>query len=231
MLSRRLANLWRVSARCFAEVPQTKQAEKTQPEPSKTKTSTPLESRVEELQPRSIFTEVDFSAIPTATLGNFKSTLEQIVVDFSNSLRTVAGGKGNISFFNNIYVYSFLEPVLLTEAAVVKPLKEGEYELTVLEPSNAPMVELALKQSPYNLTVERDFERITVSAKVDKQNSVKVSKQMFEQAKTRLESAKAEAIKKYESRGKALVRDIETSTEHTLDVLTEMLKVKEAQLK
>lgn len=163
--------------------------------------------------------DLDFDSIPTYTLSSYDEKFTEILLKYSKSLNSIAGGRFNKNIFDTISVYSFMDHVPLTNSGFVEQLSETTFKVTAFDPSNAPTIEIALKKSPYHMQVQRDFGDITVTMKLDKGASNATALKLVQEAKKKVEnivqSAKirfkgnVQAIADIEEMGKKIQSDIE----------------------
>lgn len=96
------------------------------------------------------------------SLGKVNEEMDFELVNLSNSLTRIIGGKAHPGYFNSVYVYSFMEWVPLHSAAQVTTSSDTDLKIESYEPSNAPMIEKALQKTGLKLQITRDFGVIHV---------------------------------------------------------------------
>lgn len=96
------------------------------------------------------------------TLGKAQEMMDREVTSLANSLNKIPGGKAHPGYFNSIYVYAFMEWVPINTAAKVTAVSDTELHIEAYDPSNSPLIELALQKSGLQLDIKRDFGLIYV---------------------------------------------------------------------
>ena len=96
------------------------------------------------------------------TLGKAHEMMDREVISLANSLSRIPGGKAHPGYFNSIKVYAFMEWVPINTAARVTAVSDTELQIEPYDPSNSPLIEIALQKSGLKLDIKRDFGMIYV---------------------------------------------------------------------
>ena len=170
--------------------------------------------------PLDLNVEIDFDSFPLYTLGSYDTEMNQVLLDYIKSIKSIAGGRYTKSIFDTITVYSFMEHVPLTRTADVDQMSDTGFKITAFDPTNSPMIEIALKKSPYKMDVKRDFDKITVDVKIDLEASKATLGKITDDAKKKIENivknaavrftGNKEATGDIESMSKKFIQDIDS---------------------
>lgn len=96
------------------------------------------------------------------TLGKAHEMMDKEVTNLANRLNQIPGGRAHSGYFNSIQVYAFMEWVPLNTAAKVTAVSDTELHIEAYDPSNSPLIEIALQKSGLKLDIKRDFGMIYV---------------------------------------------------------------------
>jgi ribosome recycling factor len=152
------------------------------------------------------------------------------VLSLAEKLNYVIGGKAHRGYFDSVKVYSFMEWVPLPTAASVTPVSDSELFIEAYEPSNAPLVELAIRKSGVQAEVTRDFGVVKVKILgYDKEAALKETRRLGEEAKESLLSIKEKTAAKVGEDTQALGK-LEAVTQARIRMVDELVAIKEESL-
>ena len=192
--------------------------------------SKPLAKITEADFPDKVALDLDFSGVPQHTSGNYNEKMQDIFVKYVNSLKAVTGGRYNRAFFDNITVYTWMEHVPLPTAANVEQLSETSFMVRSYDSSNGPTIEVALKKSPFNLSVVRDMGDLTVTMKLDKEASKASAGKLLDEAKVKIGDVAEAAAKRFGEKNKAATAEVEELSKRVIGDMELFHKQKVTQI-
>lgn len=192
MLSRSIFRLTRNNLRLFSTILTTATVQQGQPK------SVLKDDRLASISKD--FHVVDLNAVPTYTLGQYQDQCESIFLNFMNSIKKIPSGRATSTYLESLPVYSFLEHVELTTAARVHTLGDNKFKVVAFDVANAPLIEVALKSTPYKIETLRNHDEIDVTVTLDKESVLETVKGVVETYKKQLDSVIGVALHRLKGR-------------------------------
>ena len=164
------------------------------------------------------------------TLGNTHQEMDTQISSLAEKLNYVMGGKAHRGYFDGVKVYSFMEWVPLPAAATVTAVSDSELSIEAYEPSNSPLVELAIRKSGVQAEVTRDFGVVKVKILgYDKEAALKEARRLGDEAKEALLSIKEKTAARVGKDAQALGK-LEAVTQARIRMVDELVAIKEESL-